>query len=84
MNPESILIFGSRRDPTASPEISSGRYGLELFLKAKLNDNKLTVIPGFWRNTKVRIFLFRIVELGAGMGTLVANILRVGTERFSP
>ena len=58
MNPESILIFGSRRDPiTASPEIISGRYSLDLFLKAKLNDNKLTLIPGFWRNTKVRIFL---------------------------
>ena len=41
MDPESILIFGSRRDPTASPEISPGRYGLERFLKANLNDNKL-------------------------------------------
>ena len=53
-------------------------------MKAKLNDYKLTVIPGFWRNTKVRIFLFRIIELGAGMETLVANILKVRTERFPP
>ena len=53
-------------------------------MKAKLNDNKLTVIPGFWRNIKVRIFLFRIIELGTGMETSMANILKVRTERFSP
>ena len=77
----SILIFGSCRDPTASPEITSGRHCLALFLKAELNDNKLTVIPDFWRNT--RIFLFRIIELGAGMETLMVDIIKVRTERLS-
>ena len=51
------IVFGSRNRDHKSrdyPHTCSGRYGLELFLEAKLNGNKLTVIPGFWRNTELR------------------------------
>ena len=44
MNPKSILIF----DPTTSPEIYQmfGEVWSGAILKAKLNGNELTVIPG--------------------------------------
>ena len=88
------IVFGSRNRDHKSrdyPHTCSGRYGLELFLEAKLNGNKLTVIPGFWRNRffgaiqdSGKNIPLKIIELGAGMETLMADILKVRTERFSP
>ena len=78
------IVFGSRNRDHKSrdyPHTCSGRYGLELFLEAKLNGNKLTVIPGFWRNTEIRK---KYSSQNNRTWTLMADILKVRTERFSP
>ena len=83
------IVFGSRnsRDHKSRdyPHTCSGRYGLELFLEKQ----NWTVINLQWflvfgaiQNSGKNIPL-KIIELGAGMETLMADILKVRTERFS-
>ena len=77
---------------TSPPQVQISQIFGEVWpgaiLESKLNGNKLTVIPVFWRNIRFKVVKgyserILVVELRLGMGTLMADILRVRTERFS-